>query len=536
MTQSLKKAFFYGRVSSDGQDDSLTIDSQYRETKKAAERNGYTIVKAFREIGTATNDDRSQFQAMVLEAIAPGSGVEAIWFYEQSRFVRNELDFYNYVKVLTDAGVKLCSAREGIFGEDEYSRMFWGIRTLFNATFSRDVARRTRDMQFGAIREGYYISTIPPFGYEKYKVQEGKKEHTKLRPHPEQWDHLLKIWEMALNGNTPLKIAQYLNGIGVLTNMGNEWSDRAVRVILQRPVYVGDTVRGIKQNSKLIPNGETLARGEGAHQAAVTQEQFDRVQGMIAQRTNKVSAPRSHSSPNPLSGLIECGLCGANMVVAKDHGVRRLRCSTKKYKGAGACASKNVPLDLVLTTVVGKLLDHILTVDTLEEQIKAVAQNNQVFLLEQQTKRAELHKSVKRANQQIDNLVKAIENTGGDERIYEQFNKRKAELGQYKSELEELDATMGEHLMFLNEPELIISNALDMRTYLESDDEQTARRFLQSFIQKVTINEKGEGTITYSVPLPSDGPDSEPQTETVRLEKRGSDESCLLGIPMTMMF
>lgn len=535
MTEPEKKAFFYGRVSTEGQDDSLTIDTQYRETKKAAERNGYTIVKSFREVGSATNDNRSQFQAMVREAVAPSSDIEAIWFYEQSRFVRNEMDFFTYLKVLTDADINLCSAREGVFGEDEMSMLLWTFNTVKNASFSREIARRTRDMQYGAIKEGYYISTIPPFGYEKYKVLVGKKEHTKLRPHPQQWKHLMRIWKMALNGSSPLQIAKYLNSIGVLTNLGNQWTDRAVRNVLQRPVYVGDAVRGIRQNSKLIPNGENLARKKRAHQGAVTQAEFDQVQELIAQRTKSPGGTRSHSSPNLLSNLVKCGICGSSMVVARDRGVRRLRCSKKKYQGAGACTKKSAPLDLVLTTVVGKLLDHILTVDTLEEQIRAVAQNNQVFLLEQQTKREELQKSVTRTDKQLDNLVKAIENTGGNQRIYDRINAHETNLSQYKAAIEELDAVLGEHLLFLNDPERIISNALDMRTYLESDDEQTARRFLRSFVQKVILNENGEGTIYYSVPLPSDSPDSEPRVETVPLEAN-RDQSCLLGIPMTMMF
>ena len=143
----------------------MTIDTQYALTKEAAERYGYKIVRSFRETGTATNDGRSEFQTMVLAAIATGCDAEAICFYEQSRFVRNEMDFFTYLKVLTDADIKLFSAREGVFGEDEMSRILWTFRALQNATFSRDLARRTRDMQNGAIREGYYISTIPPFGY-----------------------------------------------------------------------------------------------------------------------------------------------------------------------------------------------------------------------------------------------------------------------------------------------------------------------------------------------------------------------------------
>ena len=88
------------------------------------------------------------------------------------------------------------------------------------------------------------------------------------------------------------------------------------------------------------------------------------------------------------------------------------------------------------------------------------------------------------------------------------------------AELQEIDTIMGDHLDFLNRPELIISNALDVRTYLESDDPQTVRNFLRSFIKKVTINNQWQGTIYYTIPLPSETPASQSNVQSVRFEKK----------------
>ena len=238
--RELLPAFAYGRVSDDDhQDEVLTIDTQLKRAEEAAARHGFYIAKWFRETGTATNDRRSQFQIMIVEAIAPGSGIKAIWFYDQSRFVRNEADFFHYAKVLTDNDVQLGSARAGLYGEDEYSRMNWGFTALMDARFSRDVARRTRDMQYGATREGYYLSGHAPFGYQKIKVAVGKRERTKLIPDPDQWPHGVKMYEMALNKTTPMVIAQYMNSIGVLTNQGNPWNRSSVLAFLRNPTTPG---------------------------------------------------------------------------------------------------------------------------------------------------------------------------------------------------------------------------------------------------------------------------------------------------------
>ncbi len=445
----LQPAFSYGRVSDDDhQDKLLTIDTQLGEA--AAEKHGFYIAKSFRETGSATNDSRSQYQLMIGEGIAPGTGIKAIWFYDQSRFVRDEFDFYHYARVLADHGIQLGSARDGLYGEDEYSRMSWGFRALMNASFSRDVARRTRDMQFGAVREGFYLAPHTPFGYEKYEVTVGNKTHPKLRPHPDQWVHALKMLEMALNRSAPMEISNYMNSIGVRTNKNNEWTRDAVLAFLRNPTNTGKTYRGLRQNSKLIPNNDAMVVCESAHKAMISQEEYDQIPEYIAERASTDGGTRSHSSPNLLSKLTKCEHCGSNMVVQPSRQGRKLRCKKKKDLGAKACVSRNIPLDIVLSTVVTALLDHILTRETLEQQIKAVAQENQLWLLEQQTKRADLQKNATSVNRRVKHLVQAVEDTGGSKSIYASLKQNEARLEQVKAELQEIDIIMGDHLDFLN--------------------------------------------------------------------------------------
>ena len=534
----LQPAFAYGRVSDeDHQDDVLTIDTQLKLSSEAAKRHGFYIAKWFRETGTATNDDRSQFQAMIVEAIAPGSGIKAIWFYDQSRFVRNETDFFHYAKVLTDSGVQLGSARFGLYAEDEYSRMNWGFTAMMDARFSREVARRTRDMQYGATREGYYLSGHAPFGYQKIKVAVGRRERTKLIRHPDQWPHAVKMYEMALNKTTPMVIAQYMNSIGIPTNRGNPWTRSSVLAFLRNPTNAGKTYRGLRQYSRVIPNNDDMVWCDDAHEGLVTPEQHAQVLEYIAERRAPKRGARSYSSPNLLSKRIVCAHCDSTMVVQNSPKGRKLRCRKKKDMGAHTCPSRNVPLDLVLSTIIGMLLDKIITEETLEQQIKAVAQENQLLLLEHQTKRAEIKKNTTRLERQIQNLTRAIADDGPDEQYFADRREYRARLDQLNAEMQEIDSVMGDHLDFLNQPERIISNALDIRTYLESEDRQTVRNLLESFVQKVTIDKEWRGNIYYTVPLPSDSAAAVSNVQGVSFEKKGREKNkCLLETLTTMMF
>ena len=365
--------------------------------------------------------------------------------------------------------------------------------------------------------------------------------------HPEQWERALKMWEMGLDKHTPMQVAQANNDLGIRNTEGHDWTDANVRDFYKNPACRGATVRGRVQESELIPNGEPLAVCENAHQAMVTPEEWERVNGYIAERHNAPAGPRSHSSLNLLSGRIFCGHCASPMHVGTNNdGTKSLICSKKKRRSKAACPeAENVQLKDVLSEVVTALLERILTKESLDQQVVAVAQENESFLLEQQTNREHIQKAQSRARRQVKNLVTAIEDMdihtdrnpdpepythtdrNPDPELYTRLNQRRSELQSLESQIEELDANMGDHLMFLNDPDLIVRNALDLRTYLESADEQTARVFVQSFVNKVVIHNKIDGTIYYSIPLPSDGPDPS-ATQEIRFSLRRDNKICPL--------
>ena len=79
------------------------------------------------------------------------------------------------------------------------------------------------------------------------------------------------MMEMALDKSTPMTIAHYINSIGVPTNEGNLWTRDSVLAFLRNPTNTGKTYRGLRQNSKLIPNDDDMVVCEGAHEAMITQ-------------------------------------------------------------------------------------------------------------------------------------------------------------------------------------------------------------------------------------------------------------------------
>ncbi len=111
--QELRPEFFYGRVSTDGQDRELTIGEQKQHANEQAPREGYRFIQEFEEVKSAATDKRPAFLEMVSLAISPRHPEEAIFFHDLSRAFRNDEDFYNYRRMLREANVKIFTYEDG---------------------------------------------------------------------------------------------------------------------------------------------------------------------------------------------------------------------------------------------------------------------------------------------------------------------------------------------------------------------------------------------------------------------------------------
>ena len=521
--KDLIPAYFYGRVSTDGQDRVLSVGEQRKNAEVIAQREGYKFIQDFPEVKSAATDDRPVFQEMRSLATSPQRPVKAIFFNDLSRAFRDDEDFYINRRIFREAGVEIFTYEEGHLTEDDDSQLRFGFKSLMNSQVPRKTARETRRGQFGATKLGFYIGP-EVFGYEKYKVMYGDEGHTKLRPHPTQFEHLLTMKRMALENHSAERIAEHMKDLGVKTVNGKDFTGHAVICLLRNPVLRGHTHRGERSTSRYLDKSER-AVNKNAHEPAMSQEEYETIEEFIRLRTTDPGGPRAQSSPYPLSGHVTCGLCGAPMNMSTSNGIPRLVCSNKKKNKA--CRGKNVRLDILLTRVVAALVNQIATEKNLRQQVTMVAENHRDILEEKQTNRNTIQKNVKSKEKQISNLVDTIENRGGNSQLYERLDTREKELKNLVAQLEKLDESFQDQLQFLNAPERIIACALDLRTYIESEDPEIARTFILSFIKNVAVL-GNEATIHYAIPMPRDPTGNPNPTERVSLNK--NNKSCLSDI------
>jgi hypothetical protein len=174
------------------------------------------------------------------------------------------------------------------------------------------------------------VGSCPVYGYRR--SEENKNQ---LVPDEYPASIVRDIFRMKIGGMSALKIAETLNGMGVLSPMAYKrdrglphptggfadvpeakWSATAIFRILSDETYMGTLIQGrtgthnYKIKDIIARPEEEWKRTKGAHEAIVSAGDFD-----LAQRIMKLDTRSSPGSDSVylFSGILICGCCGARM-------------------------------------------------------------------------------------------------------------------------------------------------------------------------------------------------------------------------------
>jgi len=363
----------------------------------------------------------------------------------------------------------------------------------------------TRGMRESASR-GFYLSARPPYGYKKVKVRDGNRERTKLDIVPSQAITVKAVFENILRGNGLIDIARNLNRKAVAGPNNKGWNKTGLYHILHNEIYIGIWVWG--KNSK---RGLEPIRVENAFPVIVDRNTFDRVQGMLRERTPAKIHPRGTVSRFLLSGLARCNYCGKALIGrdAKSGKFSYYVCGTLEKRGAGACPSKYLNSRKFEGMVIDKIKEQILT----EEHLKKL-----VYLVNEQIDNGsrgyqEELKLISREEDSIsvrlDKLYDAIE-TGKIKlddlapRIRELRNRQEKLLARRS----EIEIAMSDKKVELADMKLVKDYVIDLRHTLDEGLLIDRRAFIRSFVKEIIVSEQ-EIRIIYTLPLLPDGLEEE---------------------------
>jgi site-specific DNA recombinase len=154
----------YLRVSTGGQVDSTSIDTQREQCQALARRHGVVLVGEYVDAGVSGAAASRPALEELLAAAAAGE-VEVVLVAKLDRLGRSLLHLLGLIEHLNALGLRVISASDMIDTKTPAGRMMLGLLGAF-AEFERERLReRSRDGAYRRALAGGFVGSIPPFGY-----------------------------------------------------------------------------------------------------------------------------------------------------------------------------------------------------------------------------------------------------------------------------------------------------------------------------------------------------------------------------------
>lgn len=306
-----KRVAGYARVSTDHDDQQISYQTQVDYyTNYINSRDDWEFVGMYTDEGiSATNTHKREgFKTMIADAKA--GKIDLIITKSVSRFARNTVDSLTAVRELKSIGVEIYFEKENIWTLDAKGELLITIMSSLAQEESRSISENVTWGQRKRFADG---KAMIPFsnvlGFERGKDGEivVKKEEAEV---------VRMIFRMFLEGMTPYSIAKELTRQGIKSPMGKDkWYEGTIRRMLSNEKYKGDALlqkaftvdflqKKLKKNEGEVPQYYV----EDDHEAIVSSEVFDMVQGELKRRSHDKEAKYSGSSI--YSNRIKCGCCG----------------------------------------------------------------------------------------------------------------------------------------------------------------------------------------------------------------------------------
>jgi site-specific DNA recombinase len=381
------KAALYARFSTDLQR-AASIEDQFRNCRKRAEAEGWTIVATFADAAMSGSDaNRPQYRAM-LDAAARHA-FEVLLVDDLSRLTRDSVECERAIRRLEFSGIRIVATSDGYDSTSKARKVHRGFKGLMNEIFLDDLRERVHRGLAGQAMKHYWCGGRP-YGYRLRPVLDASKLDVYRQPSrigtvleidDEQAAVVREIFARYADGASCLTISRELNARGI-PSPGSTWKRKArrckgwmgsaVRVILRNPLYSGLVRWNFSQFVRDPDSGKPKRRSRPKAEwvehrdeslRIIPDELFEQAQARTRVAANSDKRLKSGGkSKYLLSGLLICNVCKAHYVIAD---ARSYACSG--HWNGGACSNHTrVRRDAMERVILGGVRRDLLAPERVE--------------------------------------------------------------------------------------------------------------------------------------------------------------------------
>ncbi|HGC7837875.1 TPA: recombinase family protein [Streptococcus agalactiae] len=293
------KAGIYTRLSNERTEEwrekSYSIETQILSCKEYALKENIDVLEVYTDYEySGTNFERPSFQNMMQDI--RDRRINCIIIRDLSRLGREYLEMGRLIdKVFPFLGVRFISVNDKLdtVKETDSKKSFEvTLKNIINDMYAKDISVKIKTSKHNRARNGYFIGSVPPYGYKIKKFKEGQKlvidENVRFI--------VEEMFDLTLQGKSQYEVAKHFNEKGYAPGMvyyktgrvyrendDPEWNKGTISKMLTNPAYTGTLVQGVKQ--------QNLAKGikqhfvdesqyiicENAHEAIISKEVHERI-------------------------------------------------------------------------------------------------------------------------------------------------------------------------------------------------------------------------------------------------------------------
>lgn len=292
------KVAIYVRVSTTSQaEEGYSIDEQRDKLEAYCKIKDWSVYDVYTDGGfSGSNTNRPAIERLIKDA--KNKKFDTVLVYKLDRLSRSQKDtLYLIEDIFIKNNIAFLSLQENFDTSTPFGKAMIGLLSVFAQLEREQIKERMQLGKLGRAKSGKSMMWAKTsYGYNYHK------ETGTVTINPAQALAVKFIFKSYLAGRSITKLRDDLN-----EKFPKEiaWNYRAVRKILDNPVYCGFN----QYKGEIYP---------GNHEPIISKEEYDKTQSelKIRQRTAAENVnPRPFQAKYILSGIAQCGYCGAPLKI-----------------------------------------------------------------------------------------------------------------------------------------------------------------------------------------------------------------------------
>lgn len=505
------RAALYCRLSSDDAylGESGSIKTQRSLLTQYCKENNIPVYDVYTDDGfSGTNFERPAFKRMLNDLESHRANLVIV--KDLSRFGREYAQMGMYIEnYFEDWNIRFISIGENIDTLNGTDEILMPITNVINSQYAKECSRKTKQAHRALAKEGKFIGSRAPFGY----IKDPKDRHH-LLVDEEAASVVRSIFKMFCDGIGYVRMTKILREKMILNpqayfNKNNpdyyksdywrqnfDWHATSIRVILNNPVYLGQTtfgrtkVKGKTKKKKVATEESEWIVVENTHEPIIDKATWNLAHDIMKNRRRETKSGETQM----FAGLVKCSDCGSALNVSRN-------AKTGKYTSFSCWVYKNYGKERCTSHAIGYKTLYNIVLENIRRQAECASVQKEKYLEMLKNQMAEkatqdiksVKNELKKINKRIAQLEKILNKLYEDRALEKITEERYLSMNtNYENEYNELKERQNVLTQQIEKIEATECNAETFTNLIENylNITELNARILNELIDKIVVHEK----------------------------------------------